>query len=230
MIVDHSAAASCRRERCRRFPGIRLWVVDIVQLDYIGVFRRTPADDVNLAVHNNHACVVAGRGQRRGLAPFPRRGIVDLMRTDGDLVKAAPADDVDFAINHRQADRATRAAEWRKWPPLVRRHIVFESEIERPGMGDADKAPDCIELPVGPGNTGVARFVGDGRAFAPTIRGRVVFRVELRSLFAVRFAADDVDLASQRDDAYFKAFGGKRCLRRPAPLWSRRLGMRQSGG
>src|SRR6266702_8310965 len=43
MIVDHSAAASCRRERCRRFPGIRLWVVDIVQLDYIGVFRRTPA-------------------------------------------------------------------------------------------------------------------------------------------------------------------------------------------
>src|SRR5579864_3746741 len=113
MIVDGRAVASSSRQRRSRLPGIRCRVVDIVQ-SRVGTVRHhvigktttplrwlavvsdlvgnAPADDMDSPIQDNSSDMVTGRGQRRGLAPFSRGGVIDFVRSHSYIVESAPAD------------------------------------------------------------------------------------------------------------------------------------------
>jgi hypothetical protein len=127
-----------------------------MQLHQVRVPCRPAADDVNFAVESDHARVVSRRRKRSGYAPFSRRGIIDLVRLDGDLIEAAPAYGVQLSAHEGRANRSARAAERRKGAPLVRRDIVFECHVYGSSLRHPSKASQHINFPIACGNAWMA--------------------------------------------------------------------------
>ncbi len=110
-------------------PGVGRRIVDVVLRGRLVGRRQPSADGMDLSVDRDHREMVARERQRRRLAPFAGRGIVDLVRRQQLVVAHAPADDMDLAV-----DRATPTAErgrlhGREPSPCVARRIVFQRDV-----------------------------------------------------------------------------------------------------